>query len=190
MTQLGEPLPSELNYLRTDTEAVLTAEGYETIDANSFTTGRDFLLKIWEMILSVPMGIALIHEDMRPSAIGNVFYELGLMQAYGKETLVVKTEAATIPSDFVRTEYIETGRRFRNELRQFLDGLSERAQYYANLAAIVENNPLLSLDYLRRAHLLSGDESYRTEAKTIFDSAALADRAKNSVEMLLVSFLE
>jgi hypothetical protein len=53
---------------------VLTNEGFDVLDATSAATGRDFLLKIWDLILSVPLGIALIHEDMRPSTTANVYY--------------------------------------------------------------------------------------------------------------------
>ena len=126
MTQLGEPLPQDLKDIRDDLERVLRSEGYDAVDANSLTTGRDFLLKIWELILAVPMGIAVVHEDMRPSTIANVFYEMGLMQAYGKETLVVKTPKANIPSDFVRTEYVEYGKGFTRKFRTYAnEGVAE-----------------------------------------------------------------
>ena len=41
-----------------------------------------------------------------PSTQMNIYYKLGVAQALGKETLVVKSPGAKLPSDFVRTEYV------------------------------------------------------------------------------------
>jgi hypothetical protein len=188
MTQLGGSIPPILSEIRSALASTLRTARFDLIDANSSITGRDFLLKIWEIIVAVPLGIAIIHEDMKPATVANVFYELGLMQAYGKETLVVKTKNAAIPSDFVRTEYVQYGADFQDRIQRFLRSLDERAGYYALVADQLENNPLLAIDYLRRAYLLTGDKSLKEDARAIFDKAQLTGRAKNSVEMLLVDF--
>jgi hypothetical protein len=125
---------------------------------------------------------------MKPSTIANVFYELGLMQAYGKETLVIKTASTVVPSDFVRTEYVQYGPDFHARIGRFFRSLDERAEYYALMADQVEKNPLLAIDYLRRAYLLTGDNALKDQAKAVFGTARLSGRAKNSVEMLLVDF--
>jgi hypothetical protein len=189
MTQLGGTVPPPLDEIRERLRRVLAAGEYDLVDADSVITGKDFLLKIWEMIVAVPLGIALLHEDMRPETIANVFYEMGLMQAYGKETLVVKTRGATVPSDFVRTEYVEYGPDFDARIGRFLAALDERATYYALIADQLEKNPLLSIDYLRRADLLTGDRAFTDRAVEIFEEAGVTGRAKNSVEMMLVNFL-
>lgn len=188
MTQLGGSIPPVLTEIRSALSAVLKKNGYDLVDADSLTTGRDFLLKIWEMIVAVPLGIAIIHEEMKATTIANVFYELGLMQAYGKETLVIKTKDATVPSDFVRTEYVQYGPDFRTRMKKFLRSLEERAAYYQLVADQVEKNPLLAIDYLRRAYLLTGADHLKEDARQIFKAADLSDRAKNSVEMLLIDF--
>ena len=41
---------------------------------------------------------------------------------------------------------------------------------------------------LRRAYLLTGDEALKDRARATFDAAGLSERAKNSVEMLLIDF--
>jgi hypothetical protein len=88
---------------------------------------------------------------MRPDAMCNIFYELGVLQAYGKETLVIKTEGAKIPSDFVRTEYVKYDNGFKGAMGKFLGHFLAQADYYENVAGLLEQNPLLSIDYLRRA---------------------------------------
>ncbi len=188
MTQLGGDIDPELAAMRHSVETVLARHRFDVVDADSRTTGRDFLLKIWELVLGVPMGIALIHESMSHRTLTNIFYELGLMHAYGKETLILKSPGAGVPSDFVRTEYVEFDVRAEDRLDQFMDDVAGRPEYYANMAEQLENNPLLSIDYLRRAFLVCGEEGYRQKARDHFDSAGLTGRAKNSVEVLLAQF--
>jgi hypothetical protein len=189
MTQLGRPAAVVLE-IRTAVQQVLLGYRYAVEDADARTTGRDFLLKIWHQVIAVPMGIAIIHEDMPARTLGNIFYELGLMQAYGKETVVVKTPGAEVPSDFVRTEHIVYGDDFPRQLEQFMDTVLALAEHFGMMAELVEHNPLLAIDYYRRAYLISGDETWQTRARDVLAEAALQDRARNSVESLMASFIE
>jgi hypothetical protein len=188
MTQLGEPIPDDIKKIRSDLSVILKKRNLGEIDAESQVTGKDFLMKIWNMIITVSLGIAIINENMSSQTLSNIFYEIGLMQSYGKETLVIKTQSSEIPSDFVRTEYIQYDNKFKKKMRKFLDSFFDLPEYYENIADHLENNPLLSIDYLRRAYLISGEEEYRSKAKSILDNAGLHGRAKNSVEMLLANF--
>ena len=188
MTQLGQPLPPGINEIQRRLTKNLENHRVSVIDANSVVTGRDFLLKVWSLIIGVPLGVAIISKEMTSQTYSNVFYELGLMQAYGKETLVIKTEGTTIPSDFVRTEYLEFNNNFDDLLEKYLHTLFQQAEYYAYVADQLENNPLLAIDYLRRAYLITGKVSFRKKAREVFEVASFQGRAKNSVEMLLVDF--
>jgi hypothetical protein len=188
MTQLGGDISQEVKDLREEVYHEANSHQFRMIDADSETTGQDFLQKIWRMIVSVPVGIAIVHQDMPSRTLLNIFYEIGLMQAYGKRTVIVKTANAEVPSDFVRTEYIEQGSHFRRRLRQFFESLLGYADYCGQVAEQLENNPVLSIDYYRRAYLLTADDYWRDQARDVFDSAGLKDRAKNSVEAQLASF--
>ncbi len=164
MTQLGTPIPQEIRNIRNTLEKYLKQRKFKVIDANSVIRGKDFLLKIWKMILSVPVGIAIISNDLTPSTLANIFYEIGLLQAYGKETLIIKTPGSSVPSDFVRTEYIQYDRKFKDRILKFLDGLEEQAEHYAVTAKSLKANSLLAIDNLRRAFLITGDAKYRSAA--------------------------
>lgn len=188
MTQLREPAPSGVPEIKKNLEVAFASHGFEIIDAESVVTGRDFLLKIWSLIVSVPVGIAIVHEDMPPDTLANVFYELGLLQAYGKETLIVKTPAVRLPSDMVRTEYVVADNRMSHRLGQFISFLEEQADYFEAVADQLDNNPLLAIDYLRRAFLLNGNERLRKKVHEVLRGASVESRAKNSVEMLLANF--
>ena len=188
MTQLGAPVPAPLGALRARVELALERHGFEFLDADSQTTGQDFLLKIWDLACSVPLGVALLHEDMRETAVMNTFYELGLMHAYGKATLVVKSPGARIPSDFVRTEYVEDNEQLGRRVSQFMGELAERADYYEVMADQLRRNPLLALDYLQRAYLLTGKAALKRKARTLYEEAGLGERDPDSLEALLLNF--
>jgi hypothetical protein len=93
-----------------------------------------------------------------------------------------------LPSDLVRTEYIQFDRSFSRRFGAFLGSLAEPASYYLTLADQLENDPLLAIDYLRRSYLLTGDVSLRRRATAIFDDAGFTGRARHSVERNLAQF--
>lgn len=188
MTQLGHSIPDKLRALKKRVTDQLKKKNIKAIDADAVVTGKDFLDKIWRIIVGVPLGVAIIHEDMSPKTLANVFYELGMMDALGKRTIVVKSHGAAIPSDFVRTEYIEADATFTRRFRSFLDSFLELESHFETMAEDLENNPLLSIDYLRRAFLVTGSPGYRARVKEILKAAGLKGRAKNSVEMLMARF--
>lgn len=188
MTKLGEPVPEIITEIREKLSAKLQAVNITEIDASSMITGRDFLLKIWNQILSVPLGIGIVDETMNSQTMSNIFYEFGVMHAYGKETLIIKTSNAKIPSDFVRTEYVVYNSDFEASLDKFFDTFFSLEDYFIQMADQLEKNPLLSIDYLRRAYLISGNEKYKEEVKELSKALDLAARAKNSVENLVTRF--
>jgi hypothetical protein len=188
MTKLGDPIPDKVIEIRSRLATIFTDNGINIIDANDVITGKDFLLKIWHILLSVPLGIAIISRDMDHETFANIFYEIGLMQPYGKEILVIKTADAPFPSDFVRTEYIEFAKDFERKITKFMKSFFNLAKHYKLMAVQFEKNPLLAIDYLKRAYLISGEDAYREEAYRIFEKASIKGRAKNSVEMILVDF--
>ena len=168
MTKLGKPIPQEITNIRNTLNKYLKQANYKSIDATSATQGKDFLLKIWNQIISVPIGIAIISKDLDPYTLANIFYEIGILQAYGKETLIIKTKDSYVPSDFVRTEYIEYDRSFGKKIKQFIKHLQDQAGFYSKTGELLKENPLLAVDYLRRAYLITGNKGYRDQAQSIF----------------------
>ena len=50
-------------------EKYLTEFKIELIDANESVTGGDFLIKIWKLIISVPLGVAIVTEHMKAKTL-------------------------------------------------------------------------------------------------------------------------
>ncbi len=188
MSKVGDDVPPLVREVRGRLSVLLDEIGYSLIDATEVTTGKDFLRKIWDLIVSVPMGIAFIYRKMPPGTLANVFYEVGMMQALGKDTLVIREPRATIPSDLVRTEYVLYDGRFDDRIRAFLKTSLSSAEFLATVAEQMERNPLLAIDYYRRAFLLTGDEEYCMRTDELLKSGEIGKRAKNSVEYLAAGF--
>jgi hypothetical protein len=188
MSAMGDLLPSEVVSVRRRLRTKLRQTRFKQVDAASVTTGQDYLLKIWLLAATCPVGIAIVHEGIRPETMANIYYELGLMQAFGRETLVIKVGDVKLPSDLARTEYLSFDRHFRIGLQQFFRALQLRADFYENVGRAVSKNPLLAIDYFGRAYLLTGKRKLRSEVATVFSSMRLHNRSAHSVERLMAAF--
>ena len=185
MTQLGLPLPKTLVQIRGDLVKELKKRKIKELDANSYIKGKDFLNKIWRQILSVPMGIAIITKEMNVSTISNIFYEVGVLNSLGKETIIIKSADFSIPSDFIRTEYIEYNSEFSGKINKFLDQVFELADHYEIMGESLETNPQLAIDYYRRAYLITGEANFFRKTETILKENKFDTQSKHFINNFL-----
>ena len=190
MTKLGDPVHPAVMAVRDEVTRICNAHDYGVIDANARVTGRDFLVKIWRLVAETPLSIGVIHEHIPVETRANIYYEMGIAQALGKETLIIKCPNSDVPSDFVRTEYIKFNDQFEGRFGSFLEGLMTQANMYETIADQLERNPVLALDYLKRAYLISGDLGLKEKARELVEEAGFNDRAKDSVEHLSAAFAQ
>ncbi len=188
MTQFKQPIPSVVLEIEENLKRILRNNNFEYIDADSRITGKDFLMKIWRLILEVPLGIAIIDKEMSPQTFANIFYEIGLLQAYGKETLVIKSIDTEVPSDFIRTEYVDFDESFEEKIDKFFQFVLEQAEHFEVMADQLERNPLLAIDYIRRAYIIAGNSELIEKKDKLKEEIAMENRIKNSVEKLFVDF--
>jgi len=168
MTQLGDPISDEVKEIRSSIHEVLENHGIKLIDASSYVTGRDFLNKIWKLLLSVPLGIAILTKKMPHKTVANIFYEIGVLNTLGKESIIIKTPNFKIPSDFLRTEYIDFDTNFITKFNKFIESYQDLSEHYKTMSETLEANPLLSIDYYRRFYLISGDQKIFDEVERIY----------------------
>jgi hypothetical protein len=188
ITQLGKTKPALVADIQKSIKKCCQSFEYEVIDAGAETTGRDFLLKIWKLIESVPICVVIIHEDIPVKTQANLYYELGVAQALGKETIIIKTPKAEIPSDFNRTEYIEFNAEFEINFKKFLQATQRQAIHYEELSELLEKDPILAIDYLKRAFLITNNKNYQSYTKEILKTIDTGNRAKNSIEYFSAAF--
>jgi hypothetical protein len=168
MTQLGGIRPLDLTEIIDRTKRILDDREIKLLDGNSEITGKDFLIKIWKLVMSVPMGVAIVTKTIKSSAIPNIFYEIGMMNTLGKDTIVIKCKHFKIPSDFIRTEYIEfDNETYDHKFNNYLDRVFDYSKYCVTMANNLTAKPILTLDYLRRAYLITGDADIKTKAEDI-----------------------
>lgn len=115
MTQLGNTIPPEAKIIRDTISKLCSSKKYKIIDASTEVTSHDFLFKIWKLLAASPLSIGVYHEEFSPQTQMNIFYELGAAQAMGKETVIVKSNNARIPSDLIRTEYLQFDKEFEKK---------------------------------------------------------------------------
>lgn len=187
MTQLGTPMPSKLKKIREDLCEELKKRKISELDANSSIKGKDFLSKIWRQVLGVPMGIAIITEDMKLSTISNIFYEVGVLNALGKETIIIKTKEFNIPSDFIRTEYIEYDEGFKEKINKFLNEVDELGEHYELMGDSLEANPVLTIDYFKRAYLINGNPKYFKWVKELLNQEEFDSQTKFGIKNFLAT---
>jgi hypothetical protein len=188
MTQLGGKKTKELEEIRLAISNFLKSINYNEVDASSYITGRDFLEKIWKRILAVPVGIAILTSDMSLTTVANIFYELGLLDALGKESIVIKSENFKIPSDFVRTEYISYDKEFKSNIKKFFENVYEREKHYSLMSELMKKDVVLSIDYLKRAYLISGHLKYKIEAEKLFNENK--EEIDSQSEFMISNFLK
>lgn len=171
MSPLGDNASPVIIKIRGTLDKKLQDVGINSIDATKRVTGGDFLDKIWKQILSVPFGVAIIDEKISQTTLGNIFYELGLFDILGKYSVVIKTKECEMPSDFKRSEYLSFDDSFENNFNKFLDTIFEQEDHYVLMAeTFAESKPILAIDYLRRAFLISGDQQCQKMASKIFEA--------------------
>ena len=69
-----------------------------------------------------------------------------------------------------------------------MQSLRAQANHYELVADQLDKNPVLAIDYLKRAFLISGDDRLRAKADELVRNEGLSGRARNSVELLAAAF--
>lgn len=145
-----------------------SAKGYEIIKATDIKRSKDFLCKICELIQSVAFAIAVYTDNMPQATLGNISYEIGCMHSLGKEVYIIKSSKAKIPSDFIRTEYIEE-RNLIKDLTKRLEGLRKQADYMASLGELFFEAGDLekAAEYFKKVYLIIKDPKAKNELEVI-----------------------
>lgn len=145
--------------------ATLNSQNINSVDAANFRRTGDYLSKILEQIRGVGFCIAIYSEGTRHKTLANIFLEIGMALLLGKPVVLVKTQQAIVPSDLVRSEYIQydgDDRKLGLELEQTIkNSVLDTADYLCTLAEIAEDadSPDFELAFQRysQALLMNGD---------------------------------
>jgi hypothetical protein len=160
-------------------ESVLRQRRFRPIRATSERGHKDFLVKIIQLIRGSGFGTAIFSEFTPAPTLANIFFEIALCNLLGKPVILVKSEDAKSPSDFVRTEWVTYGGGKRMQLRRdYADSVASivrLSKYYETIGDIAldaENVDLeLAFERFRQSFLINGRKSVRNKLKRIISRA-------------------
>ena len=104
MTRLGSPVPTMVNKMRRAVEECCRLHGYTVIDAQTRVTGRDFLLKICEIIyenllISEDPGMSKFRDFLRDERKMAAVFENFVRNFYRLEVPECKVKSEVISWD-------------------------------------------------------------------------------------------
>ena len=120
--------------------AVLKTKRFKITKASTERTHKDYLEKIIQLIRGCGFGVAIFSEYTPSSTLANIFFEVALCNLLGKPVILVKSQDAKAPSDFVRTEWVtysDGGKaQLKSDFSQSVDSIIKFADYYETLGDI------------------------------------------------------
>lgn len=183
MLQLGEgksQLEAEMDTVVTN---VLNQRNFNAIRATSQRSQKDYLVKIIQLIRGCGFGTAIFSEYTPAPTLANIFFEIALCNLLGKPVILVKSEDAKSPSDFVRTEWVtySGGKKslLKNDFFDSVSSILDLAKYYetlGDLAMDAEDIDLeLAFERFRQSYLIDGRAKVRRKIKSLSKRARSDD---------------
>ena len=149
----------------------LKKAGFKPKEGASLVDYGDFVCSICKSILSCPFGIAFVGKGVPDKTLCNIFWEIGLMQGFGKVVLLVADEALNLPSDFSRTFFVLYGQNnYVEKFRRLIQKLKDLPQYYLKVLAPIALNARdfeKAQKYLQDSYLFSANPCCLSELKKI-----------------------
>jgi len=161
------------------------------------------LVKIIQLIRGCGFGTAVFSEYTPASTLANIFFEVALCNLLGKPVIIVKSEEAKCPSDFVRTEWVTYSGKKKQQLRNdYTDSVSsvlKLAKYYetlGDLAIEAEDVHLeLAFERYRQSFLIDGRAkvkkkigNLRSRSRDKRDTAANMAPARSRIAVAISEF--
>lgn len=173
----------------------LTKAGFQPTKATDISGTKDFLEKILNAIRGCGFGVVIFTHETPPATLANIFFEAGIAAILGTPVIVVKSQDAKPPSDFVRTEWISYSLAAEDDFRKrFQKALSEMeglADYYTEIGEValdaVTPDYELAFERFKQAYLIKGNSNAFKKIESIkaaLDSI-MKDKALRSHEIKL-----
>lgn len=176
MRQLGNPPDLDIEM----TNAVTTALGshsIQAVDADASTGSKDYLERILGLIRSTGFTVAIFSHKTRSDTLANIALELGFAAMCGKPLIIVKSEAATAPSDLKRTDWINYGsedvKGFERKLAQAVQEIDDLVGFEDNVLGVAleaqSMDCAVAFERANKGFLLSGNRQFITSGETILE---------------------
>ncbi|MDG6249835.1 hypothetical protein [Methanocalculus sp.] len=155
----------EKSLLRVKIDEVFNSFGYSVIDAMSIFESGDNYCKICKLILSSAFGIAVITKDTKERSLKNIYLEIGLMIAYGKEVIIITNDRQSLASDLLgkgNLEYLDFI-DMQKKLKSWLENFYKESSYYTDIAEIYfqDSDYEYSFEFYKKAIMYGDDTAIR-----------------------------
>jgi hypothetical protein len=183
MSTSGEGIAAVEREMLDVVSARLAAHRFEPISAADVHATKDYLEKIIQTVRGCGFGVAVFSRFTPADTMGNIFFEVGQCNLFGKPVVLVKTDDTKVPSDFVRTEWVTydgaNDSKLSAELDKAFTEMNELSDYYETLGNLAfearEFDAELAFERYRQAFLING--SSRLQRKITAIGERLADAA-------------
>lgn len=134
MSPSKEKTTPESSRIIENIKSVLTKHSLKYIEGTMLVDYGDYLCSICRHILGCTFGIAIASIDIPRPTLCNIFWEMGLMEGFGKPVVLFLDKSINLPSDFTRTFAIFFDRRnYSRKFSSLLRKLKERRSYYSDV---------------------------------------------------------
>ncbi len=189
MLQDNEGTPEIDRDMDSATIEILKEQSFLPLKATTKRGTKDFLEKIVQLIRGAGFGVAIFSEFTNATSLANIFFEVGLCNMLGKPVIIVKSDKAKPPSDFVRTEWVtysENRNKLKNDLSKSLNDVILLADYFDKLGDISfeaeERDAELAFERYKQAFLISGEDKIKIKITNLLGS--FDDEEGNFTELI------
>ena len=142
------------------------------------------------------MGIGFYHPGVPSDTLSNIFWEMGVIQGWGRPILLIANKKDDLPSDFARDFciFFENAPRYIRKFKELVESFKQREQYLDTLAdeAILRADYEKAFRYYQDAFLISGNRQIVTKIrklKNIINSRRIPTDLKTRLTNIIGSYL-
>jgi len=161
MTPSRSKRSTELNRVISRVSSALKRKNITPLDGCTLLDIGDTVCSICSTMQGCAIGIGFYNPQIFTDALSNIFWEMGMVQGWGRPVLLVANKKVDLPSDFTRDRcfFYETDPHYIKNLTGIVQLIKDRDQYYVDTLA---NEAIQTADYERalkyyqEAFLISG----------------------------------
>jgi hypothetical protein len=144
------------------------------IDGCSLVDLGDTTCKICSTMQGCAIGILFYHPDIQGDALSNMFWEMGMLQGWGRPVCIIANKKEDVPSDFVRdfNIFYENNTRYISKFKTLLTSFKDREKYYVDILAdeaIKTADYEKAIKYYQEAFLISGNRQIISKMRKLRD---------------------
>lgn len=174
----GDSVPQSDQEMERVANERLEAHRFRAIKATDLSGTKDYLEKIIQAIRGCGFGVAVFSKETPAITLANIFFEVGICCVFGKPVIIVKSQDAQPPSDFVRTQWVSfrpgDSDQLADDLDQAMTSVSDSADYYRTLADVAaeadEVDYELVFERYKQAVLITDDIEARSKIEDVLAS--------------------